>query len=156
MDLLSRISYVIVSLILIVLAGAATVVLRWGMAGEIGTLVLAALLLSYWVGARRGALTPADPEKRLRRARGGPRPVAVHFYSDFHVGTLLRRPAESGLENRFKGSIDFIHISAFHPQAPAIMESLKAGVGDWVLFDRQGRQVGEAGGLTPDRVSSVL
>lgn len=156
MDLLRRMSYVLVSLILVVLAGALTVVLRWGTAGQIGTLVLAALFISYWVGARRGALTPADPEKRLRRARGGPRPVAVHFYSDFHLGSLLRRPSESRVENKFKGSVDFIHISVFHPQAPAIMESLEAGVGDWVLFDRQGKQVGGAGGLSEDRVTAVV
>jgi len=156
MDLLRRMSYVLVSLVLVVLAGAATFVLRWGMAGEIGTLVLAALLISYWVGAKRGALTPAEPEKRLRRARGGPRPVAVHFYSDYHLGSLVRRPAESRVENKYKGSVDFIHISVFHPQAQAIMENLKAGVGDWVLFDRQGKQVGEAGALSEERVSAVL
>lgn len=126
------------------------------MAGEIGTLLLAALFISYWVGARRGDVSPAEPEKRLRRARGGPRPVAVHFYSDYHLGSLLRRPAESRLENKYKGSIDFIHISVFHPQARPLMEGLKAGVGDWVLFDRKGNPVGEAGRLSEERVSAVL
>lgn len=156
MSALSRVSYLLVSLLLVAAVVAATMLLEWGVAGQIGTLVMMALLAIFWVAARRGALTPADPPKKLRRSRGGGRPVVLHFYSDMHLGSLLRRVLETRLETAYKGRCEFIYISAFHPEAGAMMKSLKAGLGDWVFFDVSGKMVGQASRLTADQMQRFL
>lgn len=53
-----------------------------------GTLILATLLLIFWVAVRRGSLTPPNPAKRVRRALGAGRPLVVHFYSDFSLSLI--------------------------------------------------------------------
>lgn len=156
MSALSRFSYLLVSLVLIAAAAVATILLQWGMAGQIGTLALAALCIIYWVGARRGAVTPADPERRLRRTRKGGRPVVVYFYSDYDLGCLLRRPAASRLENQYKGRCEFIFISVFHPEAPALMASQKAGLGDYLFFDPSGNLAGKARSLSAAQMTRFL
>ncbi|MFZ5814175.1 MAG: hypothetical protein ACOY93_02570 [Bacillota bacterium] len=156
MGVLSRVSYLLVSLILVVAVAAATMLLQWGVAGQIGTLILIAVLMIFWVAARRGAVTPADPEKKLRRSRGAGRPVVLHFYSDFHLGSLLRRPLDAKLEKAYRGRCEFIYISVFHPEAERMMESLKAAVGDWVFFDATGRLAGQDSRLSDDHLRRFL
>lgn len=156
MSALSRFSYLIVSLILVGAAVVANVLLQWGVAGQIGTLILLAALAIYWVGARRGALTPVDPEKKLRRSRGGGRPLVVYFYSDFSLNCLLRRPALSRMESRYNGRCEFMYISVFHQDARRIMESLKAELGDYLFFDVQGKLKGTAQTLSAEQMNRFL
>lgn len=156
MSALSRFSYLLVSVLLLVAAGLATTLLQWGVAGQIGTLILLAVLMIYWVGARRGALTPADPEKKLRRIRGGGRPVVLYFYSDFSLGCLLRRPVVSRLETQYKGRCEFIFIDVGHREADALMETLKAGLGDYLFFDLEGKLSGKERTLSVDQLNRFL
>lgn len=153
---LSRFSYLFVSLVLVVAAVSATMLLQWGVAGQVGTLVLIALIMIYWVGARHGALTPVDPEKKLRRSRGAGRPVVLYFYSDFNLNCLVRRTAVAKLEKQYKGRCEFIYVSVFHRAADGLMESLKAGVGDHLLFDVQGKLSGKARSLSPAQMDRLL
>jgi hypothetical protein len=156
MSALRRFSYLLVSLFLVVAAAVATLLLNWGVAGQIGTLILAAVLMIYWVGARRGAVTPADPDKKLRRARGGGRPVVLYFYSDFSLTCLLRRPGDSRVQKRFSGRCEFIAVSVFHRDAGAMMKSMKAGLGDYLFFDMQGKLSGKARTLSEDQLNRLL
>lgn len=151
MGALIRFSYLLLSLVLVAAAAVTTVAMQWWGAGQIGTMILAAILIIYWIMARRGDLTPAEPEKKLRRSRASGRPVAVLFYSDFHLASLLRRASESHIEQEFKGRCEFIHMSALHPEARALMEKLNVGVGDWVFFDQTGKTGGQ-GRLTADQL----
>lgn len=156
MSALSRVSYLLVSLILVAAAAAATILLQWEVGGYIGTLSLLALLMIFWVAARRGPVTPTDPQKKLRKSRGGGRPVVLHFFSDFHLGSLLRRVADAKLEKAYRGRCEFIYISTFHPEAEPMMENLKAELGDWVFFDISGKMVGQAPRLTEEQMHRFL
>ncbi len=156
MGVLSRVSYLLVSLILVAVAIAATILLDGGVVGQIGTLTLVAVLVVLWIAARRGDVTPADPEKKLRRSRNSGRPVIVHFFSDYHVGSLLGRPSSAKLEAKYRGRFEFIEISAFHPEAEAMMESLKANIGDYVFFDTTGKLVGQYRSLAEDQMQRFL
>ncbi|MFZ5823232.1 MAG: hypothetical protein ACOY94_02620 [Bacillota bacterium] len=156
MSALSRVSYLLVSLILLAASVAATILLEWDVGGYIGTLSLLALLMIFWVAARRGPVTPADPQKKLRKSRGGGRPVVLHFFSDFHLGSLLRHVIDAKLEKTYRGRCEFIYISTFHPEADAMMENLKAELGDWVFFDFSGKMVGQAPRLTEEQMHRFL
>lgn len=156
MSLLGRLSYLLIGLILVLATGAATIGLGWGVAGQVGTMTLFAILLIYWVAVRRGEVTPRDPEKRLRRLRGSGRQVVLHFYSDYSAGCLLRRPLDAQVENRYRGRCEFVYISAFHPEAGAMMAALKANLGDWLYFDRSGKVVGQGPRLTDEQMRRFL
>lgn len=151
-----RYSYLLVSLIVVIIAEALTWQQEWKLPGQVATLVLAAVLIIYWVAARRGALTPADPEKKLRRSRGGQRPVVLHFYSDHSLGCLLRRPAAAAVERAYRGRCEFIYVDVGHREAAGLMESLKADLGDWLFFDLSGKLVGQHKGLTADQLEHLL
>lgn len=156
MSLLSRFSYLLIGLILVLASGLATVWLAWGVLGQVVTLSLFAALLIYWVAARRGAVTPTDPEKRLRRLRGSGRPVVLHVFSDYSLGCLLRRPIDGQVEKRYRGRCEFLYVSTSHPEAAAMMEALRAGLGDWLYFDRSGKVVGQGPRLTDEQMRRFL
>jgi len=156
MGVLNRVSYLLVSMILVAGAIAATILLDGGAAGQIATLVLVAVLIIFWILARRGDVTPADPEKKLRRARNAGRPVVLHFFSDLHLGSLLGRTRAARLEKQYKGRFEFIQISAFHREADGLMESLKCGIGDYLFFDATGRLVGQDRSVSDERLERFL
>lgn len=156
MSSVSRFSYVLVSFVII----AAGIVYaffapRPDVVG-IATLVAAAALTIYWVLARRGALTPVNPEKRVRRGRGTDRPVVVHFYSDASLTSLLQRPFAAKAEREHKGHCDFIYIEVGHKDAPGAMEALEAGLGDWVLYDAAGNFVEKTRSISPEKLEKLL
>lgn len=156
MSFVSRFSYVLLSLVLV----AAGIVYAFfsPRADVVGlaTLLVAAALVIYWVFARRGALTPVNPEKRVRRGRSSERPVVVHFYSDFSLVSLLQRPFASKAERLHKGHCDFIYVEAGHKDAPGAMEALQAGLGDWVLYDMAGNFVQKTRSISPDKLEALL
>lgn len=83
MSLLRRFSFVI--LFVAVLAAVVTVGISqpdYAIAMTFTFLGSGAVLSLIWVLLRRGR-TPPNPEKRIRKSAGGPRPVLVHFYSDY-------------------------------------------------------------------------
>lgn len=151
-----RFSYPLLALVVVVIAEIVTWQQQWKLPGQVGTLVLAAVLIIYWVAARRGSLTPADPEKKLRRSRGGQRPVVLHFYSDHALGCLMRRPQGAAVERAYRGRCEFIYVDVGHPEAAQMMESLKADLGDWFFFDLSGKLVGHQRSLTAERLDHLL
>lgn len=156
MSAVNRYSYVLLSLLLVG-AGAAYTALSGDMAvGGIVTLLLVAAVLIGFVLARRGALTPANPDKRIRRARGGGRPVVVHLYSDAHIGCLLGRPLSAAAERDYRGRCDFIYVDVAHREGPEVMATLEASVGDYVLFDAAGRPAGKVRRLTAAVMEGLL
>jgi hypothetical protein len=141
MSFLSRFSYALLSLVLI---AAGTVYAFFTPRADVvglSTLLVAGLLILYWVFARRGALTPVNPAKRVRIGRGKDRPVVVHFYSDFSLSSLVQRPLAAKAERLHKGHCDFIYVEVGHKDAPEAMKALDAGLGDWVLYDAAGNFV---------------
>jgi len=156
MRFIRRFSYLLTSLLVLVLLGVIAWVLRWQLAGYISVLVLTAALMIYWVAARRGRVTPADPQKKLRKSRGGQRPVVLHFYSDYSLACLLSRPVDGPLERRYRSRCEFIHVDVGHPDAAAMQEELKAGLGDWLFFDLSGKLVGKRSRLSADDIDRML
>jgi len=156
MFVVQRFSYLLSSLLLVVAFGLLSWRMQWSLAGFVIILVLVAAFAIYWVAARRGALTPADPRKKLKRSRGGARPTVLHFYSDFSLGCLLSRPLVAPVERQYRGKCEFIYVDVGHPDAPAMLEELKAGLGDWVLFDLSGKLVGHRRRLTAQDIERVL
>lgn len=156
MSFIDRYSYVILSIVLI---GAGTffafVSTRGQLIGLI-TLLVGAALVIYWVLERRGALTPVNPTKRIRRGRTSERPVAVHFYHDFNVGSLVKRAFSRKAETLHKGHVDFIYIDAAHRDAAPVMEEFEAEVGDWILFDAAGNLVEKTGSVSVGKLEELI
>lgn len=156
MSSVSRFSYVFVSF---VVTAAGIVYAFFAPRPEvvgISTLLVAAALTIYWVLTRRGALTPVNPEKRIRRGRGTDRPVVVHFYSDASLTSLLQRPFAAKAEREYKGHCDFIYINVGHKDAPGAMAALEAGLGDWVLYDVAGNFVEKTRSVSPAKLEKLL
>lgn len=124
--------------------------------GGISTLLVTAAMLIYFVLARRGVPTPASPEKRIRRALGGGRPVVVHLFSDYHLGSLLRRPLVAGVERDFRSRCNFIYINMSHREAEAVAEWLEADIGDFVVYDAQGKLVERTARITRNLLAGLL
>lgn len=156
MSFLSRYSYLLLSVVLLCVGIAAALTLAPGYAYGIGTMLLGAVLVSYWVAARRGALTPVNPSKRIRRARSAGRPVVVHFYSDWSLGCLLKRPLVAKAERQHRGHFDFIYIDVNLPDGEATADELQAGTGDFVLFDAAGTMAETTGRITVEKLNNVL
>lgn len=156
MFFIRRFSYLLLSLLLLVFFGLLGWRMRWPLAGYIIILVLTAAFATYWVVVRRGALTPADPRKKLKRSRSGTRPTVLHFYSDFSLSCLLSRPLVAPLERQYRGRCEFIYVDVGHPDAAGMMEELKAQMGDWFLFDRTGKLVGHRRRLAAADIERVL
>lgn len=156
MNFLSRYSYAVLTVLLVALGtGVATQSTRpeaWGM----GTLTLAAVLIIFWVLARRGALTPVNPEKRIRRSRSSVRPVVVHFYSDWDMVSLFKRSLAARVEKEYKGRFDWIFIDVNHPDADSAAEYTDAGLGDYVLYDAAGEFVTRCGMVSAAKLENVL
>lgn len=156
MNLLNRYSYVLICS-LIAGAGLVLTFVRGNMAPwGVSTLLFTALALIYFVAARRGPLTPANPEKRIRRAQGNGRPLVVCFYSDFHLGSLLNRPVSALAEKAARGRAEIIYIDVNHREGKEAARSLKAGPGVYLLYNGAGTSAGRAGYLSASRLASVL
>ena len=151
-----RFSYLLSSLLLLVVLGLVSWRMQWQLAGFVIVLVLIAAFAIYWVAVRRGAVTPADPRKKLKRSRGGSRPTILHFYSDFSLSSLLSRPLVAPVERQYRGRCEFIYVDVGHPDAGVMLEELRAEMGDWVLFDRSGKLVGHRRRLTAADIERVL
>ncbi|BAD39622.1 hypothetical protein [Symbiobacterium thermophilum] len=151
-----RFSYLLSSLLLLVVLGLLAWRLHWQLAGYVVILGLIGVFVIYWVAVRRGARTPADPRKKLRKSRSGDRPTVLHFYSDFSLSCLLSRPLVMPVERQYRGRCEFIYVDVGHADAQAMMDELKAEMGDWLLFDRSGRLVGHRRRLTAADIERVL
>jgi len=145
MDHFNRYSYVYLSAVLTAAAVVYTVARHDVGRGGLATVLILALAIIYFVLARRGHVTPASPLKRIRRSRAGGRPTVVHIFSDFHFGSLIKRPLAAGVERDFRGHCDFIFIDANHREAEQVAEELDAGIGEFVIFDATGKLVEHAG-----------
>ncbi len=156
MGLINRLSFLLFSVLLVAAAVTYTVLTDDMTRGTMGTLVLATLLAIWWVLARRGAKTPANPEKRLRKAKGAGRPVAVYFYSDWSLGCLFMRPLTAAAEREHKSHFDFIYIEAGHPEAEAAAKLVQVGLNQWALIDGTGKIAVRAARITPAMLSEVL
>lgn len=156
MSFITRYSYVIVSLALIALGTFFAFFTPYATAFGWTTFLLAAALIIFWVAARRGARTPVNPGKRIRRARSGDRPIIVCFYHDFNLGSLLQRPFTARAERDEKGRCDFIYIDAYHREAPEVLEEFDAEVGDWLLFDAAGNLAEKCGAISVAKIESLM
>ena len=124
----------------------------WSMVG-LGILGIWAI---YWVVARRGALTPMNPDKRFRKLRGNGRPLVVHFYSDFALGCLLKRPFVAGAEKGLAGKAELLFLSMTHTEVRPLSVHLGAAQGEYVLLDGTGRIVERTSSLSPDLINRLL
>lgn len=156
MSILSRYSYVLLSLILVAAGIVAAFFVPNAEAMSMVTLLVGGALIVYWVMARRGNLTPVNPEKRIRRGRSSDRPVVVHFYSDFSVVSLLQRPFAAKAEREYKGACDFVYIEVGHREAAAAAESEKAALGHFVLYDAAGNFVEKTGSLSVSKLEALV
>lgn len=154
MSMIQRYSYLIISLALIILGAVFAVIIPSQALGTATFLVGAALLI-YWVAARRGARTPVNPGKRIRRARTSERPIVVCFYHDFNLGCLLQRPFTAKAEREYKGHCDIIYIDAFHHEAGPVLTEFGAEVGDWLLFDAAGNLVEKTGSVSMSKLEAL-
>lgn len=156
MGLFKRFSFLLLS-VLLVAAGVTYTVLTGELnAGALGILLVVTCLSIWFVLARRGVRTPADPEKRLRRARSTGRPVAVYFYSDFSLACLLMRPFTARAEREHKGHFDFLYLEAGHPDVQALAGTLGARLNQWLIYDSAGRLAIQTTRITPQEMASVL
>lgn len=154
MSFLNRYSFLVIGFALIALGTFFSwfnhiVVLGWV------TFLGAATLIIYFVAARRGSLTPVNPGKRIRRARGSDRPVIVCFYHDFNLTSLMTRPLTARAEREHKGHCDFIYIDAYHREAEAVLNEFEAEVGDWLLFDAAGSLVEKCTAINTAKVEGL-
>lgn len=156
MDYFSRHSYVFLSLAITVAGVGIAITNQNHDVWTLITLLVLAALTIYWVVARRGNLTPVNPEKRIRRGRSSDRPVVVYFYSDWSVGPLFTRPFTRNAERQFKGACDFIYIEVSHREAAAAMEAYEAEMGDWLLFDAAGNLVEKTGRVTVQKLEELV
>lgn len=157
MKSLSYYSYLLFGIILLTVATAAAIWYEMGTMGAMTVLLTLAALVLYWVVARRGVPSPANPEKRIRKARASGRPVVVYFYSDWSLICLLSRPFSAKAEREYRGRCELIYIRGSHPDAAAAARSIGgAGVGDFVLFDASGNLVERANVLAGARLESLL
>lgn len=155
MSFVRRYSYVLVSLV-VVAAVVGYAIYAVNATFGVLSLLAVAFLLIFWVAARRHVPMPASPEKRIRRARQMARPLVVHFYSDYSLGCLLKRVLAAGAERGFRGRFEFLYIDMNHPEAAGAARALRAGLGDFVLFDAAGREVGRSGLISGQRLERVL
>lgn len=156
MGLVSRFSFVLLSLVLVAAGVTYTILTDDLNRGAMGTLLVATVLLIWFVLARRGVRTPASPEKRLRRARGTGRPVAVYFYSDFSLDCLLMRPFTAAAEREHRSHFDFLYLDMGHPEVQDLAESLDAGINQWFLYDGTGKLVTKTSRITAAMLAGVL
>ena len=156
MSFITRYSFVLVSLALIALGTFFAFFTPYSAAIGWTTFLVAAALIIFWVAARRGARTPVNPGKRIRRARTSDRPIVVCFYHDFHLGSLLQRPFTAKAEREEKGRCDFIYIDAYHREAPPVLAEFEAEVGDWLLFDAAGNLMEKCGAISVKKIESLL
>lgn len=155
MSFINRFSYLIISLALVVLGTVFAVILPSGAIGT-ATFLAASALLVYWVAARRGARTPVNPGKRIRRARTSERPVVVYFYHDLTVSCLLQRPFTAKAEREYKGRCDIIYVDAYHRDAEPVLAEYEAEVGDWLLFDASGKLVEKTGSVSVAKLEALV
>ncbi|HWI52399.1 MAG TPA: hypothetical protein VNT01_09710 [Symbiobacteriaceae bacterium] len=156
MSFITRYSFVLVSLALIALGTFFAFFTPYSMAIGWTTFLVAAALIVFWVAARRGARTPVNPGKRIRRARTSDRPIVVCFYHDFNLGSLVQRPFTAKAEREEKGRCDFIYVDAYHREAPPVLAEFEAEVGDWLLFDATGKLMEKCGAITVAKIESLL
>gem|GEM_PF-2144862 len=155
MSLLNRHSYLLLGILLAVGGSVYALLGEYPFATGMTTFLVVSAMLVYWVAARRGALTPVNPEKRIRRARVSGRPLVVHFYSDLSLGSLLKRPFTAGAEKAFRGHAEFIYIDVHHKDADVAAESIEADLGDWLLYDAEGQFVEKTGFLSASKLEQL-
>lgn len=154
MGVLSRYSYVLI-LVLLVAGTTGAAVWTANVAMGVGALVIAALLACFWVAARRGVPIPANPERRIQRARSAGRPLVVHFFSDYSLSCLVQRLMATPLERRYRGQVDFVYIDVNQAAARSVMEAYQARMGDYLLFDRLGNASGKTRRLSVERLAQL-
>lgn len=80
------------------------------------------------------------PDKALRKLVGHGRPVVLHFYSDFSMGSLVQRMLLARRERKFQGRVQFVYLNLSRASARDMAEKLEARLGDFVLFDAAGHE----------------
>jgi len=155
MRVVSRYSFV---LIMVLVVTGTTVAAVWmaSVAMGVGALVTAAILTVFWVAARRGVPVPANPQKRIQRARTAGRPLVIHFYSDFNLICLFQRLKAASVERQYRGRCDFIYIDVNQGAAIPVMEAYQAKMGDYLLFDQQGNESGRTRWLAGEHLSKLI
>lgn len=153
---LQRYSYLLLSLVLIAGSVGYAVWAGQDTFGVVGTLLVFTLLAGFWVGARRGAITPANPEKRVRRARGAGRPLVVHFFSDLSTGCLVKRVLAAGAEKEFRGRFELIYIDIGHREGKEAVAALSGSLGSFLIYDATGKHVETTGLISKAKLAEVL
>lgn len=154
-DVVSRYSYILFAAVVLGLVAYFAVD---GIADTSGLLILLgvlALLVTAWVWVYRGE-TPPNPDKRLKKVIGRGRPVLVHFYSDWCLGSMLKAPFVNRLARRFKGRIEFVFISMGHREGRETAQRYESGTGGFILYDSAGQEVARGGSLPSVKVLGSL
>lgn len=154
MHFVSRYSFV---LILILVVTGTTVAAVWtaSVAMGVAALVIAALLTVFWVAARRGVPIPANPQKRIQRARSAGRPLVIHFYSDWSLVCLVQRLHAASFERQYRGRCEFLYIDVNQAAALPVMQAYRAAMGDYLLFDQEGNESGKTRWLAGEHLSKL-
>jgi hypothetical protein len=156
MTWLNRHSYPLFSVVVVaVIVGAGVWKNRIDL-GVMTALLVGAVLVIFFVAMRRGKVTPANPEKRIRRSRGSDRALVVHVYGDYHLGSLLKHIITGRTEHRFRGHCEFIFIDVDHHEAGRAIAAVGAKLGDYILYDAQGKLVERTRLITGRKLTELL
>lgn len=139
MQFIGRYSYLFLSVVALGLVWGLVVKVPSNATGLLIFIGLLAVLVTLWVALFRGK-SPPNPDKRLKKSVGSGRPVLVHFYSDFCLGCMVRKPVVDRLEKRFKGRVEFLHISLSDPHGRELAARLGSGLGQFILYDGKGQE----------------
>lgn len=150
MDFLGRYSLPVVGLTLVLVGVAFAIVTGNVGLGGLWALLALGFAIIFFVLARRAIPSPANPSKRVRRARASGRPTVVHFYSDYDLSSLIRRIRFAGVERSFRTRCDFIFVDVNHREAPDVMEELEASQGEYLVYDSAGNLVNQGGAISTE------
>lgn len=156
MEFLGRYSLPVVGFALIVASVVFAIITGNVGAGGLSALLALGFAIIFFVLARRAIPSPANPSKRVRRARANGRPTVVHFYSDYDISSLIKRIRHAGVERSFRTRCEFIFVNVNHHEAPDAMEELEAGQGEYLVYDSAGKLAHQGGGITAELLEGLL
>lgn len=139
MELIDRFTYVIESVLILVILG----IVYWRVPDPTMLLVdifIAGLLLILWFVLRR-THAAVNPEKKVRKAVGGGRPVLLDFFSNFSSACLVNSIPIIMLQRRHKARVEVISIDMNNPAGRAVAALYGARVGSLVLLDHKGEEL---------------
>lgn len=146
MSLLNQYSYIIISLIALVVS--AVVLRRYAANGRIATaavVALAVLLVAGYFLLRPGAGDVQSAGDAFAVIENSGRPTVLEFFSNFCAGCLAVRPVVDQLAAQIADEFNFVRVDIHTEPGRALRERyLFAYTPEFIVFDAAGREVWRA------------